>query len=281
MLRTRDIALRIAEGWDRLADAYQKHCRISTHEVHYGPLTYGEKRLRLLGNVRGKRTLEIGCGGGQNSVALARQGAKAFGIDPSRNQIEYARRLADESGVKATFKVAGAEDLSLFRDEFFDLALSSHAFGYVGDLDSAYREAARVLKPSGHFVLCIGNPFHLILSYRIRGVKDESISMDYLSWPSLEKWTWAYKGGPSVKMWGFARTLSQTINPLIEHGFVLERFVEQGVLDVRRMSEKEKSKIPYLCGWSEEEFALAKEIPYSFIMKMRKSEVKRRDSRSR
>lgn len=227
--------------------------------------------MKLLGIVRGKCVLEIGCGGGQNTIALARQGADSIGIDPSRKQIEYARRLAGKCGVKATFDIAPAENLSIFRDDYFDLALSSHAFGYVGDLDRAYREAARVLKPGGHFVLCIGNPFHLILSYRLSGAKGEGIAGCYLSWPSLEKWTWAYEGGPSVRMWGFARTLSQMVNPLIEHGFVLERLVEQGVLDVRRMSEKEKAKIPYQCNWSEEEFAFARDIPYSFVLKLRKT----------
>jgi len=280
-MKEREIARRIADGWNKLTEAYQAHCRISTSEVHYGPLTYGERRLRLLGRVRGKRVLEIGCGGGQNAIALARQGAKAFGVDPSRKQIEYARRLADECGVKATFEVAPAEDLSFFRDDYFDLALSSHAFGYVGDLDRAYREAGRVIKPGGIFVLCIGNPFYLILSYRLSGVKDEGIAEGYLSWPSVEKWTWAYDGGPSVEMWGFARTLSQMINPLMEHGFIVERIVEQGVLDVPRMSEKEKAKIPYLCNWSEEEFALAREIPYSFILKLRKSTANSNKPRSK
>ena len=280
-MKTRDVAIKISKGWDQLAGAYQAHCRISTHEVHYGPLTYGEKRLKLLGAVRGKRALEIGCGGGQNAIALARQGAKAFGIDPSGKQIEYARRLAEECGVRATFEVAPAEDLSVFRDDRFDIALSSHAFSYVGDLEMAYREARRILKPGGHFVLCIGNPFYLILSYRLSDVKDEGIAKGYLSWPSIEKWTWAYEGGPSVEMWGHARTLSQMVNPLIEHGFILERFVEQGVLDVRHMSEKEKAKIPYLCDWSQEEFALAKEIPYSFILKLRKSIAKPNEPRSK
>jgi len=269
-MRKREIAKRIARGWNELSESYQANCRISTREVHYGPLTYGERRLKLLGKVRGKRALEIGCGGGQNAIALARQGATAYGVDPSRKQIEYARRLGKECGVKATFEVSPAEDLSIFADSRFDLALSSHAFGYVADLEAAYREAFRVLKSGGLFVLCIGNPFHIILAYYLSGGKLEGVEDDYLSWPSVEKWSWKYEGRPPVQMWGYSRTLSQMINPLLETDFALEKLVEQGVEDVPHMSEKQKAKFPYLCKWNEEEFAVARKIPYSLILKLRK-----------
>lgn len=45
--------------------------RISLEDVHYGPLSAGESELKLLGNVRGKDILEIGCGGGQNAIVLS------------------------------------------------------------------------------------------------------------------------------------------------------------------------------------------------------------------
>lgn len=269
-----DIAERIARGWDKLSDSYQAHHRISTYDVHYGPLAHGERRLRLLGNVRDPRALEIGCGGGQNAIALARQGATAFGVDPSAKQIEYARRLAKECGMKAKFDIASAEKLSMFRDGYFDLALSSHAFGYVEELNKAYREAYRVLKPSGLFVLCMGNPFYMITAYHLSGNKMESVDDDYLSWPNVEKWHWEYEGQPPVEMNGYSRTLSQMINSLLETGFALERLVEQGVEDMLHMSEKEKAALPYLCRWSEEEFAPARKLPYSLVLKLRKQAPK-------
>ncbi|MCK4443895.1 MAG: class I SAM-dependent methyltransferase, partial [Thermoplasmata archaeon] len=148
-----DLRRRIAHAWNGLTDHYQENTEISTRDVHYGWLAYGERRLGLIGNVRGKRALEIGCGGGQNTIALARWGAEAYGVDPSKKQIEYARRLAQECEVDATFHVAPAEDLSQFQDSFFDLALSSYAFGYVAELAKAYAEAYRVLRAGGIFVM--------------------------------------------------------------------------------------------------------------------------------
>jgi len=150
------------------------------------------------------------------------------------------------------------------------VALSSHAFGYVSDLKKAYREACRVLKQGGLFVLCEGNPFYGAVADALTEGHGVGEVRDYLSLHGPEKWMWEYEGERSVAMWGYSRTLSQTVNPLMEEGFTLERIVEQGVEDVPHMSEKEKAAIPYLCHWSEKEFALARKLPYSIIMMARK-----------
>ena len=50
--------------------------------VSYGPDIADERTFKLLGNVEGKRVLELGCGGGQNAVALAKQGARVITVDP-------------------------------------------------------------------------------------------------------------------------------------------------------------------------------------------------------
>ncbi|HSR35450.1 MAG TPA: hypothetical protein VLY63_33190, partial [Anaerolineae bacterium] len=63
------------QSWDTISANYQAHTRISTDDVHYGPLAPGERELGLLGNILGKHILEIGCGGGQNSIALTKWGA--------------------------------------------------------------------------------------------------------------------------------------------------------------------------------------------------------------
>ena len=49
---------------------------LSTDIVQYGPDIPTEADLRLLGNLENKRVLELGCGGGPNAVAMAKQGAR-------------------------------------------------------------------------------------------------------------------------------------------------------------------------------------------------------------
>ncbi len=144
-------------SWNALSAQYQAHTRISTDDVHYGSLAPGERELRLLGEVAGKRVIEIGCGGGQNSIALTKWGATCIGVDPSPAQLDHARRLAREIGVEVHFVEGVAENLSPFPDESFDIVLSSYAFDYVTDLRRAYDEAWRVLVPGGLFVFCLSH----------------------------------------------------------------------------------------------------------------------------
>ncbi len=272
-----DIESEKRAAWEKLSPYYQKSVRISTHDVHYGPLAYGENRLHLLGEVKGARVLEVGCGGGQNTIAVARWGAEAFGVDPSRNQIDYARSLAKECGVDCTFEVTPAEDLSLFKNESFDLVFSSHAFGYVRDIEKAYKEVYRTLRKGGIFVLCVGHPYFDAVGWYLGGDPEEPEIRDYLSWPKVTTWQWDVGGtnaeDRTIQMWGCDRTLSQVINPLLESGFILEKMVEQGIEDVAHMSEEEKEEIPYLprlCRWSGNQYTVQRKLPSTLILRARK-----------
>jgi SAM-dependent methyltransferase len=53
-----------------------------------------EYRFRILGDVRGKRVLDVGCGLGDNAILLASFGARVTGVDVSRGSLEAARRRA-------------------------------------------------------------------------------------------------------------------------------------------------------------------------------------------
>ena len=59
--------------------------------IEYGPGGVTERELRLLGDVKGKRVLELGCGTGAVAVALAHQGAVVIGIDGSDERLTAAR----------------------------------------------------------------------------------------------------------------------------------------------------------------------------------------------
>src|SRR5205085_2600125 len=116
-------------GWEAIAAAYQ--------EERFGE-RYGEKLmwsylsseddLHVLDDVRGRRVIVLGCGGGQDVVALERMGARAVGVDHSAAQIAYARKYAARHNAEnASFVEASIDDLSRFDDESFDVAISSHA----------------------------------------------------------------------------------------------------------------------------------------------------------
>ena len=102
-------------GWNIISRFYQAKTTISLEDVHYGPISPGESELKLLGNVKGKKILEIGCGGGQNSIVLAKWGAKPVGLDLSEVQIKHAQKLAKKEHVSVAFHVGNMEDPSAFK----------------------------------------------------------------------------------------------------------------------------------------------------------------------
>ncbi len=145
--------------WNAISPYYQAEHDIPTDFVHWGPHCPNEDELRLLGDVRGLHTLEIGCGGGQNSIAVAKRGAVAIGVDLSDAQVAYAQELAAREGVAATFLQSNAEDLSAIADGSQDIAFSSFAFQFIEHMDRVFAEVARVLRPGGRFVFSVNHPF--------------------------------------------------------------------------------------------------------------------------
>lgn len=115
----------------------------------------------------GKDVLEYGCGRGSAAFDLAAAGARVTGIDISDVAIDLATTRAAERGIadRVRFRVMDAERLE-FEDASFDLVCGSAILHHL-DLDRAYSEVARVLRPGGlgFFIEALGhNP--LINLYR-------------------------------------------------------------------------------------------------------------------
>jgi SAM-dependent methyltransferase len=146
-------------AWDRLASNPEPAPRLDT--VGYGPEMPSERELRLLGDVKGKRVLDLGCGSGQASIALARQGAHAIALDASARQLARARKLAEAEEVRVEWHRSDLADLAFLRADSIDLVFSSHALAEVEDLDRVLRQVHRVLRPGGAFVFSYEHPIAL------------------------------------------------------------------------------------------------------------------------
>jgi len=147
-----------AAAWDRYATAYQEQAALPTDVAHYGPDAPTETDLHLLGSLRGKRVLDLGCGGAQASIAFARQGAIVTGVDFSAGQLGHARHLAEAEAVKVEFRLGDLADLAFLRSDSVDLVFSANAFGFVEDLGRVFRQVHRVLKVGAPFVFSIQHP---------------------------------------------------------------------------------------------------------------------------
>ena len=74
-----------------LSGVFPGEADLPTGVVAFGPDIVDESALRLIGNVDGKRLLELGGGSGHNAVALAKQGAHVILVDPSHRRLERIR----------------------------------------------------------------------------------------------------------------------------------------------------------------------------------------------
>lgn len=131
---------------------------LPTDVVSYGADIPREDALKLLGNVEGKRILDLGCGAGHNAIALARHGAKVIAVDESADQIAAARAAADKAGVKLELHHAPLAELAFVRADTIDGAVSAFGLTRVDDLDRVFRQVDRVLRPEHHFVVSLPHP---------------------------------------------------------------------------------------------------------------------------
>ncbi len=121
--------------------------------------TWVRSAFRRLGDVRGRRVLDYGCGHGMAAVVLARRGARVTACDLSAGYLAEALARARANGVAVAGVQADGQHLP-FADATFD-AVWGHAILHHLDVPTAARELWRVLRPGGVAVLCEpwgGNP---------------------------------------------------------------------------------------------------------------------------
>jgi 2-polyprenyl-3-methyl-5-hydroxy-6-metoxy-1,4-benzoquinol methylase len=119
---------------------------------YLGLPSFNQCILDIVGDVRGKRVLDLGTGTGFLAVLLALHGARVVGVDVAEGQLEVASRRAMRSGVRqaVSFLQMTGESLN-FRDDAFDAVVGSFVLHHV-DLEACSREIYRVLTPAGKAV---------------------------------------------------------------------------------------------------------------------------------
>ena len=209
------------EAWNTISRAYQERYQLPTDRLIYGGRCPDESQLQLVGDVAGLKVIVLGCGGGQDCVVLANQGAQVIGIDLSDKQIVYGRRLAQREGVQVTLLQGNVESMKSIEDESQDLAVSLHALNYVERVDRAFAEAYRVLKPGSALVFSVHHPFDACL-------EDEppyGVTRSY--WEAELDWQWEFpEARVSARLRSWYRPVSEWFSLVTDAGFRVERLLE-------------------------------------------------------
>jgi ubiquinone/menaquinone biosynthesis C-methylase UbiE len=125
---------------------------VFTDDVYLDHETWVGPAFRQLGDIKGKRVLDLGSGHGMAAVVLARRGGRVTALDLSAGYLAEARSRAKANHVAIDFVKADAEKLP-FVDGAFDLIWGSAILHHL-KLEQAAAELARVLSPGGTGVFC-------------------------------------------------------------------------------------------------------------------------------
>jgi SAM-dependent methyltransferase len=208
--------------WNRIADEYQAHNapqimqRAFTGELDWGVWAIPEAQLDVLGDVRGKDVLEFGCGGGQWSAALARQGARPVGFDLSEQQLAHARRLQRETGIRFPLVQADAERVP-FADASFDVVFADHGAFSFADPQHTVPEAARLLRPGGLLAFSHISPLFAITTPADADHAGDRLVYDYFGLHQLDE---------PDGMIEFNLPYGAWISLFSRHGLVVEDLIE-------------------------------------------------------
>lgn len=182
-----DDVLRNRAAWNAHAAEYQRlHARrLPTDEPTWGVWGLPERDLRLLGEVAGEDVLELGCGGAQWSIALARRGARATGLDVSEAQLAFARENVRAAGVEVAL-VHASGDATGLPDASFDLVFADHGATTFLPPRRWVPEVARLLRPGGRLVFNGATPWLRACHDPVTGAVGERLVSDYFGMARFE-----------------------------------------------------------------------------------------------
>ena len=106
--------------------------------------------INALAPVAGKRVLDVGCGGGILTEAMANKGASVKGIDLSEKALKVAELHSLESGVKVSYELISAEDLAAREPGQYDVVTCMEMLEHVPDPSAVVKACATLVKPGGN-----------------------------------------------------------------------------------------------------------------------------------
>lgn len=211
-------AARNRAAWDGYADAYE--ARHGAQLEASGGAAWGmwqrpEDELCVLGEVAGRDVLELGCGAARWSIALARRGARAVGLDLSARQLEHARSAVRDAGVDVRLVEGSAEAVPL-PDASFDVVFTDHGAFTFADPLLVMPECARLLRPGGRLAFSTVTPIADLLWALDDDDPGERVIRDYFDLRAYD----------DDQMVGFQLPYGEWIRLFVANGFVVEDLVE-------------------------------------------------------
>lgn len=191
-----------------------------------GQTSLKDIELQLLGDVKGKSVLHLQCHFGQDTLSLARMGAKVTGMDLSDEAIAKAKELAQQLHLDAEFICCDLYSLPQHLDKQFDIVYTSYGvLGWLPDMQEWARIVARYVKPGGKFLLVEFHPVVWMFSYDFSKVEYSYFNKEAIV-ETLEG-TYANREAPiAAQEVGWNHNMAEVIQGLLDAGLSLEALHE-------------------------------------------------------
>ena len=211
------------------------NCRVDAHidSEFYDHQSFLEGRnslnapeLELLGNVEGLRVLHLQCHFGQDSLSLARMGARVTGVDISDQAIKRAREINHQLQLDAEFVCCNVLEVTEHIDQKFDLVFASYGtIGWIETLDPYFENVARLLSDDGRYLIVDFHPVYWMFN-------EDLSAIDYAYFnrgPIVEEVEGSYASAdanPRMKEYGWNHPFDEIFGAVHKAGMRLVDFRE-------------------------------------------------------
>jgi ubiquinone/menaquinone biosynthesis C-methylase UbiE len=212
---------KIKYEWNKSAEAWVDFVRTGKDHCRYYMNNPG--MFRMLGNIRGKQVLDLGCGEGYNTRIMARRGAKVTGIDFSEKMIEFARDQEKKDRLGIRYNICNATNLEIFKNDSFDVVASFMSIQDIKNYKRALKEINWVLKENGRLVIGTTHPCFEKTIYRDGKYHWDERYFQNKTYPIY----WRMKRLTKYfETTSFHRTLSEYSEALYNAKFAITRIIE-------------------------------------------------------
>jgi len=209
--------------WNNSADWYDQNMGDEGDELNKTIIR--PNILRILGNLQGKKLLDMGCGSGYLTSELAKTAEQVIGTDFAPDFVKLCQKKY-KAYQNLSFQTQDVIKKFKFSDQSFDIVLCKMVLQYIEDIDNFARESARILRHNGRVIVVVDHPFNSQFYYAqsLAGKKNpkyEGLKDYYSRDPQTKLSLWG-----KVELTWYPKTISDYIQPFIHAGLHLSTIEE-------------------------------------------------------
>jgi len=216
-----------AATWKGLAESYEA---ARTRPDSFDVLMEFPAQLELIGDVAGKRVLDLACGSGAKAIHLAQQGAReVVGVDISETFVKDVARLDPPPTTRFLRGDISCLDEVEGLSGRFDVVLLLNALGYAEDELATLRAIRALIEADGAFILARAHPLRFAVE------RSESTGVELgAAYHDRSPFSYTSKWDGKTTLTHRPATFADTVNRLVDTGFWIDRVLEPTLTEEQR-----------------------------------------------